>query len=438
MLFRKSFLQLAALMLALAVISSACSSSSSTEDQPNASDSDKLESPQAITLKVMNGLFNEKDWQTIVVEPLEKKFPHITLDQGSGVARTYDEQFLEESIAGGNTPDIVLSGIAQSLLMAPLGLAQGLAPLVKKNQLDMNAYDSTVVETIQVYSSLFNMEMVTLPLYINFKVLLYNKDLFDKFAVPYPANHMTHHEIIELSRQLSRTDGGVPYFGYAGDGPIEIASQYSQGLIDRKTNQVNLSGLEKVFSMLKEAMDLPGMRAEGSRGFETDKTMAMATQWLASVVQNADAYNEMNWGMVTYPEFADRPYQTEVDFHSMFITKTTSYPDQAFQVISWMMESEEIQSLITRSGKITVLKNEDITLLWGKDSGLGTEEALEAILETRMAPARDVHPLDRRGTVTAPLYEAYTAYLNGTKDLNVALRDAAEEMQKAVNAELGL
>ncbi|WP_176705857.1 ABC transporter substrate-binding protein [Paenibacillus hemerocallicola] len=438
MKFRRSFLQVAALLLAAAAVLPACSSSGTAKDEPKASDSEKPVQPQPITLKVMNGLYNEKDWQTIVVEPLKKKFPHITLDQGSGVARTYDQKFLEETIAAGNTPDIVLSGVAQSSLLVPLGLAQDLAPFIKKNQIDMNAYDNTTVETLKKYSPIFNMETVTLPLYINFKVLLYNKDLFDKFAVPYPKNHMTHNDAIELSKKLTRMDGGIQYYGYAADSYINLGGQYSLNYIERQTNKVNLSGLEKVFPVLKEVMDIPGMQGVSTtKAFNTDKTLAMYNEWLASVVQNAAVYKDMKWGMVTYPEFKDRPYQTEVDFHSSYMTKTTKYPDQAFQVMSWMMQSEEIQSLITRSGKVTVLKNKEITSLWGKDSGLGTEEALKAILETKMAPSHDVHPLDRKGTVIAPLATAYTAYLNGTKDLNVALRDAADEMQKLVNTELG-
>lgn len=435
--FRKSFLQLAALLAVATVLLPACSSSGTTKEEPKAGEADKAAPPQPVTLKVMNGLFNEKDWQTIVVEPLKKKFPHITLDQGSGIARTADQKFLEDTIASGNTPDIVLSGVVQSQLMAPLGLAQDLAPFIKKYKIDLNAYDSTTVETLKKYSPIYKMETVTLPLYINFKVLLYNKDLFDKFAVPYPKNHMTHDEGIELSRKLTRTDGGIQYHGYGADSYINLGGQYSLSYID-KTNKVNLSGMEKVFETLKAAMTIPGMQGvTTTKAFNTDKTLAMYTEWLASVVQNAAVYKDMKWGMVTYPEFKDRPYQTEVDFHSSYITKTTKYPDQAFQVISWMMQSEEIQSLITRSGKVTVLKNKDITALWGKDSGLGTEEALKAITETKMAPPHDIHPLDRKGTVIAPLGQAYTDYINGTKDLNVALRDATDAMQKAVNTELG-
>lgn len=434
---RTSFLRLALFMLAAAAVMPACSSTGSSEEQAKANDSGEAAPPQPITLKVMNGLFNEKDWQTIVVEPMKKKFPYITLDQGSGVVGTANQKFLEDTIAAGNVPDIVLSGIAQSTLMVPLGLAQDLAPFVKKDGVDMSRLDGVTAETLKQYSSIFRMETVTLPLYINFKVLLYNKDLFDKFAVPYPKNHMTHTDLIELSKKLTRSDGGVQYYGYAGDSYVTLGGQYSLSFIDRNTNKVKLDGLERVFPVLKEAMDIPGMKAVGSKEFNTDKTLATSSQWLATVVQNADIYKQMKWGMVTFPEFKDRPYQTEVDFHSAYVTKTTRYPEQAFQVINWMMQSEEIQSLITRSGKVTVLQNKEIKSLWGKDSGLGTEEALQAILETKMAPAHDVHPLDRKATVLAPLDAAYRDYLNGTKDLNVALRDGAEEMQKVVNTELG-
>ncbi|MDF2726312.1 MAG: transporter substrate-binding protein [Paenibacillus sp.] len=441
---RKLWLKTAALIVAAGAILPACSSGSSSgtdtaaKDQPKAAEPAKETPPQPITLKVMNGLFNEKDWKAIVVDPLKKKFPHITLDPGSGQVNTGAQATVEQIIATGNVPDIVLSGVAQSAIMAPLGLAQDLAPLIKKNKVDLTKYDNTTIETLNKYSPLFNMETVTLPLYINFKVMVFNKDLFDKFAVPYPTNHMTHQDAIELSKKLTRMDGGVQYYGYNADSHITLGGQYSLKLIDLKTNKVTLQGYEKVFPIIKDAQSVPGMQGlSASKAFYTDKTLAMHVDWLATVVSNAATFKDMKWGMVTYPELKDARFQTEVDFHSTYVTKTTKYPNEAFQVINWMLENEEIQSLITRSGKITVQKNKDIISQWGKDSGLGNDETVKAVLETKMAPAHDIHPLDRKANVTTPLANAYTAYLNGTKDLNVALRDAQEEMQKQVDTELG-
>lgn len=446
--YMNSVLFIVFLIASIGLLLAACQSDdtesrSATDAPPSTSQVAESKHPDAtakpVTLKVMNGLFNEQDWQRIMVEPMKKRFPHLTLDQGSGVVPTYNLDFLNETIAGGDVPDVVLSGVVQSMLLVPLGLGQELEPFIKSRSVDLSRYDQVVNDTLGVYSSLFDMKTAMLPLYINFKVMLYNKDLFDKFGVDYPVNHMTHDELIELSKQLTRVDGGIQYYGYVGDIFTDLGGQYSLSYIDSQ-NKVNLSGLDKVFTLLKKAQSIPGMEGVGysqsGTKFKTDKTLAMYNDWITSVLLNMDIYETMNWGMTTYPEFADSRYQTEVDFHSAYVTKTTKHPEEAFNVILYMMESEEIQNLITRSGKVSVHTNSEIRSQWGKDAGIDSEEAIAAIMETKMAPPRQPHKLDR--TVIGPLVTLEQRYLIENADLNEVLRIAEEEMQKLVNEELGL
>jgi multiple sugar transport system substrate-binding protein len=44
--------------------------------------------------------------------------------------------------------------------------------------------------------------------------LFHNKDLFDKFGVPYPKDGMTWDVLYELAKKMTRNEGGVQYKGF--------------------------------------------------------------------------------------------------------------------------------------------------------------------------------------------------------------------------------
>lgn len=48
----------------------------------------------------------------------------------------------------------------------------------------------------------------------NTEAVFYNKDLFDKFGIDYPTDNMTWDEMYELSKNMTRSDGDIQYYGY--------------------------------------------------------------------------------------------------------------------------------------------------------------------------------------------------------------------------------
>src|SRR5690606_19838385 len=84
-------------------------------------------------------------------------------------------------------------------------------------------------------------KVTALPMYINQHILFYNKDIFDKFAVDYPHNHMTWDELYETAKSLTRTDGGVNYLGFSHqflNGTFLVMNPYGQDLIDPNTGEI--------------------------------------------------------------------------------------------------------------------------------------------------------------------------------------------------------
>jgi ABC-type glycerol-3-phosphate transport system substrate-binding protein len=104
-----------------------------------------------------------------------------------------------------------------------------LQPLAKKHGFDFNKFDTKLVDSIKSYSD--QGQIYYLPYNTLAFALMYNKDIFDKFGVPYPKDNMTWDEAIELGKKLTRTEAGVNYIGLRPPGalnrvPERMPSQY--------------------------------------------------------------------------------------------------------------------------------------------------------------------------------------------------------------------
>jgi multiple sugar transport system substrate-binding protein len=122
-------------------------------------------------------------------------------------------------------------------------------------------------------------EIYTLPFSLNFSVLFYNKDLFDKFAVSYPPDSMTWDQAIELGKKMARTDGGTVYSPLYVSDFISFVGPLGQPLVDPKTEKAQLvaDGISKAMGLYKRIIDLPGNSqvTKPREGFTDNQSIAM-------------------------------------------------------------------------------------------------------------------------------------------------------------------
>jgi multiple sugar transport system substrate-binding protein len=146
----------------------------------------------------------------------------------------------------------------------------------------------------------------------------------------------------------------------------------------------------------------------------------------------------MNWDMVAIPVFKERPgIHSETDFHAAFVSKASKQQEAAFLVVNYLSTSTEVQTVLTKEGHVPVLTDPQVKKQWAFDAGFMNGKHKEIILESHMAPVRDIHPLDRDANVVIkPMGDAYNAVIGGQKDINTALRDAAEAINEAVAAKM--
>lgn len=392
--------------------------------------------PVTLTFKPSNTMTDEQV-DTFIVQPLKKKYPHITLEVvkfGSGV--TWN------SVTASNTvPDLFASAYKSTEEFVRLGIAEDLNPYIQKHKVDIGKFEPTAISTIQLFGK--NGELYGIPYETHYGALFYNKDIFDKFGVAYPKDGMTWDEATSLGRTLTRTDGGLNYIGLDPSTPaaVNVAIGYPVG--NGTAVDIDNDNWKKIFSMLKNVYDIPGFvqgtkYAYGVNAFTKDRNLAMFASWendlLGRLSEARTAGNPMNWDMVTHPNFKENMGKgRDPAAHAMFISNRSKHKEQAFQVIQMITELE-VQSIFNRNGVLTILpKTDTVKKEYGQDIQELQGKNIAAVFKMTPSPAV-IH--EYYSIISTQLTRASGFVALKQKDLNTALRDAQEEAVKLIDVEL--
>lgn len=389
---------------------------------------------EPITLTLFNDVVvAASDIDMLIVEPAKKKFPHITLNVVAPGKGTY----LPDLVAAGQIPDMILGGFYNQARNDELGVVTNLDELISKAKIDMSQYPSALTETFKLYRS----NWYALPLYLNIAALWYNKDIFDKFGVPYPSDGLTWQEAIELGKKLTREDGGVKYMGFYPGNWNFMAGQLAIPRVDPQTKKAvfDTPDMEKVFRTLKDGNVAAGS-AEIDSGkartmFLNERTLAMFPNWMI-VGELEDLYNKQgntfNWDMAVQPTFAG--VNSQVDAHYLMIGANSKYKEQAFELIAYLSSNKESQLNVSRYGRIPALQ--DTELLKEFASGLNSfkgKRFYEVLSQNKMNKSH--LPTKYDNTIAAKhLNAAANAVIKNGTDINTSLRDAVEAANKELAA----
>ncbi|WP_282941424.1 extracellular solute-binding protein [Paenibacillus sp. RC67] len=434
---RNRFITAASLLIFISGCSSSTGGTIGTESKGGPTSAPKVivdTSPVTLTLYIATGIA-DKDVKNLIVDPVKKKYPHITIEPlipGQGTK-------IEDLVTAGKIPDLIYTWNGDLGKFKQMDLLEDMTPLAKKNNVDLGRFEPVVLESITKLAE--KSELYALPFSLNFNATYYNKELFDKFGVPYPKDGMTWDEAIELGKKMSRLDNGVTYRGLDSDQLGRMSTQLSLTMVDGKANKasVNNEGWKKLFETAKRVWSLPNntppkmMTFNGGKWFMEDKNVAMLTTAnILSSLESAEK-NGLNWDVVTFPVYKENPnVYRYAEAHLIAITKSTKYKDQAMQALD-VITSEEVQRLSVRTAaKPSPLKNPELKKELGADMPFLKGKNLQSVIKDTPAPAPYFSPYenDSRGSV----WGSFEEYFNDTKDLNTALREADEKVNKLLDS----
>lgn len=374
------------------------------------------------------------DFEKYINQHVKKKFPHVTLQYIKNEKGTT----IEELLTAGDVPDIIWEGLTNLHLLTPLKVPTDLTPLVKKHGFDLGKYDTKLVDSIKSYSD--QGHLYYLPFNVLAFALQYNKDIFDKFGVPYPKDNMTWDEVIEHGKKLNRTESGVNYIGFRPPGALNrLQMQMGLPYFDAKTGKatVTTDGWNSLFELMKQTYPDPMPQAQRNIStrdeFLKTRNVAMIAEIL--YLQNTDMVaaekDGFRWDLVTYPTLKDKPNVNTGLFSDGFVLpQGGKHADLAFQIISYLSTDPEVQLEATKNGRVTGLKDKAILDHAFENNPAAQGKNVKSLFNQTYPTIPPVTIYDREAMII--VQNQLIEVLKGNTDINSGLQRAQEEVDKKV------
>jgi multiple sugar transport system substrate-binding protein len=374
-------------------------------------------------------------FQTLVQEHVTKKYPHITLNFMAETGATT----LDNLMATGTIPDIVISFNGNLASYNAKGLTFDMSPLFKTHNVDLSRFEPNYIEDVKNASS--KGELYGLPFNVNYHALYYNRDIFDKFGVEYPKDGMTWEELIALARRVTRAEGAVQYRGLdPGNNVIWMSQPLGIAAIDPDTDKATMSTdkWKRVFELGKSIYEIPGngiIPASPKDQFMKTKTLAMLLDLnILTQLTSADA-SGMNWDIAQYPIYTEKPNTYgNASVYVMIASKTGKYLNEATQVMD-LISSEEVQMALSKKGRLSPLKSEQVKKALGSDNPQLKDKKLPSVFKSNPVPYPKASMY--RSKAEGLVGTKFRQYVNGEFDVNTALKQVDEEINKMVETEKG-
>lgn len=422
-ILRKSVLFGAAFMMWMTV--AACGTG-------NDSDSGIKISTTPVTLTAgIEGLTVDTQFKELLLNHLQRKHPHITLEIYDGGAGTS----LNELIIAGQTPDLIFTFNGNVLSYRDKNLLYDITPLMKEQNINLDRFQPNIVRDMNIAST--KHEVFGLPYSLAFHALYYNKDLFDKFGISYPPDGMNWDETLMLAGKMTRKDGDVQYRGLDGH-LIWISQPLSAAAVDPITERasVNTDAWRRVFELMKAIYSIPGNQPTtgSTNAFLKDKNLAMLLHLnLLSNLEKPTLEEGFNWDMAQYPSYPERPNTYgNSSVQMLLLTQTSKHKEQAMQVIH-IASSEELQMENSRQGRVTPLQDSKIQQAFGTGIEYLKGKNLQSVYKSK--PVQYPVSSQYRTKAESIVQAKFRAFNNNELDVNTALRQAEEEINAMIETE---
>lgn len=424
--------------LALIGLIAGCSNKETTSEKasPTAAPNEKAASPASVKLKLgYTSFFSEEAVKKYFVDPLAKKYPHMTLELINVSAKGFD---LNTLVASKNIPDIYIEIYGNLNPWAQAGLLRNIEPQIKEQKIDLNRIEPQFLNAAKIN---LNLDYIpALPILNNAFGLIYNKNLFDRFGVAYPKDNMTWQDVKALGDRISRIDGGVQYIGLHPSRVRYGAYQLDLPYIDPKTDKgpFESAAWKDVFTdwanmyKLSNGGVIPKSPnfADFADGFYKG-TNAMIPGY-SLLIPNLITVPNLPWDVVTYPTNPKAPGVGMLpDNFVGAVSSTSKYPTEAVQALNVFM-SNDVQTDLSKDGYQSILKDRTVQDQFGK--GIPALQGKNVVAFTKLKYATAASWKYAINPAPSTLIETHfnTVVYDGV-DINTALRNANEEINKLID-----
>lgn len=385
-----------------------------------------------VTLKMLIWI-DEETFRIRYKEQVEAEFPNITLELISGGDGS--EQ-LQELFAKGEMPDIHI-GRPTKELVENLDFLEPIEEYIEKKNFDLGIYQGNIIKNLRSVDPLGKEYLYGLPIENSVRTMFYNKEIFDKFGLPYPEDGMTWDEVLDLAKRLTVERDGVQYRGLAIDPTSVPFMQLGVQGTDSETGEILFADnpdTKKFFDLLDQYRTIPGLVNTGDEldGFhDGPQNIAMSVlnaPWFELLLR-VDGFD---FDMVTVPTWEDNPDNAPTyGALSLNITKHSEHKDAAWSVIAYLA-SEKGQTELSRAGSPPTINNEAAIEQF---TAMGTD-GLDQTYNTKAPFIQTLAELAPYSKYDEPFIEFVgtkaTEFLASDKDAVTYIREMGEEYRVIV------
>jgi multiple sugar transport system substrate-binding protein len=375
----------------------------------------------------------DEEMNELLLKPIRSQYPNITFKRVTGT--------LDKMLAAGDLPDLIGTSNVWIQEMVAMGVATDLKPFIQRDRLDLTTLEPGALEVMNKFSSAG--ELYALPFAMNYGATAYNKDIFDKFGVPYPKDNMTWGDMIELAKRVTRIENSVQYVGLDMGSPHDLTRSYSLAAVD--ANQKALltgDGYKKVFELfarlyaIPDIIDPKGKYKYNVKGFYEEQILAMYPYWLTNHTSRIHTLNQtgksFNWDVAAWPSFDDKPgIGRQFDFHVLMIPPSSKNKEAAYRVLKALV-GKEAQVAMNRGTRLTVLQDPALKKEFAGDLNIYGGKNLEGVFKAKPAPYEIASPYD--AAINTIMDETMKNVATKGLDVNTALRTANESANKEIEA----
>jgi ABC-type glycerol-3-phosphate transport system substrate-binding protein len=424
--------------LALVMLLTSCSKSGETPEVVKAAI--KPEEPKAPVEIIVQDLASgsEEKFNENFGNMIRKKLPNYTIK----FIRSEKGTTLPELMAANQRVDIVYSTV-NTIMQRMSGAEYDMTDLIKKHNIDLSTFEAPVMDGIR---QMFDGKMYALPVTQVKQAMFYNKGLFDKFGVPYPKNGMTWEETAELSKKMTRNDGGKAIFGYLAS-PLHVLSsnQLSKPYLDQKTMKPTF--LDREWQQLYQAYFLAFDSGQALRErtkqlkripnrveFTNTQEIAMYGFNAQFPFDNPEDIVLIDWDLVSLPTLSSMPNTGSQSLPLTFaVTSMAQNKDAAMEAIKALI-SVDTQTEYSKRGIIPILRDDSLKKVFATET-IHKSKNWQAVFYNPFAKMSYKSIYDAQ--IQSYAQDAARDLISGAiPDLNTALRQLNEKTEKYVQAEM--
>lgn len=295
-----------------------------------------------------------------VIEDFKKLNPDINVDL-IHIPQNYFQK-LHMMVAANLSPDVIFINNMNIPLYDSANVLENLEPYIKKSEsLSKDNIFSGALNTMSHKG-----KILALPRDISNVVIYYNKDIFDKYKIPYPSSDWTMKDLISKGKSLTKdtdNDGKTDIFGVSFESlPIYyLPFVWSNGgNIFNSTNTEFVMNQSQACSGIQVYADFRNRYNIAPKDFEAgNNTMAQLfiQEKVAMYISgrwNVPKFREVidfNWDVINFPKGKSGSI-VGLDSSGWAISKQCKRKDLAWKLIEYM-DSRKIMQKITATGLIT-------------------------------------------------------------------------------------